>query len=134
MGSGTAMDINQTLFMVELVIANNMHNISNITSNAKGWQTVMYVVIGQINPQGLIWMVATHFTDIHFVLVFLANKKYLSIEGIIILLCLSIWSIIPSAGRNQMSNISFGMTHQSWILKVVNYQDLVIHMVKTNLF
>ena len=59
MGSGTDLDIKQTLVMVKLAISNKIHNKSNNIFNAQGLQIVMAVGIININSQGQIYMVAT---------------------------------------------------------------------------
>ena len=73
------MHLNQTLYMFKSAIYNKRNNVRNIIFNVQSLQTVMAVGIGEINPQGRIWMVATWVTDILFVLEFISNffKGYL---------------------------------------------------------
>ena len=54
MGSGTDLDIKQTLVMVKLAISNKIHNKSNNIFNAQVLQIVMAVGIININSQGQI--------------------------------------------------------------------------------
>ena len=44
MGSGTYIDLNQTLFMAKLAISSNIYTISYAISNAQIGQTDMFVV------------------------------------------------------------------------------------------
>ena len=67
------MNLNQIFFVGRLSIANQKHNIRNITWNAQGCKTSIFVGIGETNSPDWSWMVATQVTDVPFGLDFREN-------------------------------------------------------------
>ena len=54
-------------------IDNKIHNISNITLNAQGLKTDIFVGTGETNSLDWSWMLATQLTDILFGLEFMES-------------------------------------------------------------
>ena len=77
--------------MEKLDIENKRQNIRNIIHVVQLLINDMDFGIGEINYQGLIWMVATQIMDTIFVLYFLDNYKY--IEGEFYWMCVD--TILP---------------------------------------
>ena len=135
------MDLNQTIFVMELDTENESHNIRNIIYNMQRWQPVMYGKIGEINYQGLIWKVATWVEDILFLLTFLdnhINKK--EKQGV------ASYKMIGSTNLSEHTNDDTqcwndpNINHfvldeypdHSWSLQMVKDQDMSVHMKKTS--
>ena len=79
--------------------------------------------IGEINTQGLIWIVATHTKCILLVL----GSQDTFIRDMEIILPQQTQMMMPSDGMIQLTTISCGVTHQSWIMKTEKDQDMGVY-------
>ena len=112
MGCRLSLNLNQILFMGNLLLSNYKRNIRNIICNAQGWKNRIFVGIGGKNYPDWIWMVATQVTNIPFRLSFLKTSLKHHIGDMVILLSLIIQGITPNAMITQTNKISCGATHQ----------------------
>ena len=115
MGKIIALNLNQILFVGILSISDEKHNTMNITWNAQGWKTGIFVGIRETISPDWSCIVTTQVTGIPFGFFWSKLKKREPHIGYMeILLYQSKGSIAPNVAMIQLSNISCGGTHQSW--------------------
>ena len=66
--------LNQIIFVEKSSIEIESFDTINIINYVQSGQNIMHVVIGEINPLGWIWIMATWVTYIQFMFAFLANS------------------------------------------------------------